>query len=115
MLLRWTWVWLSPLSLAKACLYAGVGFCLAVGIHLFFSRMANKNISRIGNLPSRPCLFAFQAWTNYPLVAFMVAMGLTLRTSPIPKPLLAVLYAGIGGGLFLASLRYFKHLVKTAN
>jgi hypothetical protein len=115
MLLRWTCVWLRPLSPTQAWLYAGAGICLAVGINLFFSRMANKNISRIGALPSRPCLFAFQAWTSYPLVVFMVALGLTLRASPIPKPWLAILYAGIGGGLILASLRYFMYLAKTPN
>jgi hypothetical protein len=115
MLMRWTWVWLRPLAVMQALSYAGMGICLAFAINLFFGRMATKNIDRIGALPRHPCLFAFQAWTSYPLVVFMVALGLTLRASPIPKPWLAVLYAGIGGGLFLASLRYFMYLAKTPN
>jgi hypothetical protein len=78
---------------------------------MFFARMAEKNIQRIEDLPSRPCLFAFQSWTSYPLVAFMISLGLALRASPLPKPLLAGLYLAIGGGLFLASLRYFSFLL----
>ncbi|MBU0510786.1 MAG: hypothetical protein KJ638_03670 [Chloroflexi bacterium] len=41
----------------------------------------------------------------------MIAMGITLRHSPIPKHLPAVLYIGIGGGLFLSSLFYYGILV----
>jgi hypothetical protein len=42
----------------------------------------------------------------------MIALGLYLRVySPIPKPLLAVLYLGIGGGLFFASLHYFVNVI----
>lgn len=41
----------------------------------------------------------------------MISLGIFLRLySPIPKPLLAVMYIGIGGSLFLASLHYYKHI-----
>ena len=40
---------------------------------------------------------------------------IVLRGSAIPKPDLAVLYMGIGGGLLLSSLHYYRQLVETMN
>jgi hypothetical protein len=41
----------------------------------------------------------------------MISLGIFLREySPIPKPVLAILYLAIGGGLFLSSFLYYKHL-----
>ena len=37
----------------------------------------------------------------------MVVLGIILRSSPIPKQYLAMVYTTIGGALFLASLRYY--------
>jgi hypothetical protein len=60
-----------------------------------------------------PCLFAFQQWYSYPLVLCMIALGITLRKyTPIPKPLLGILYSGIGGGLGLASLYYYQAILR---
>ena len=43
----------------------------------------------------------------------MMTLGIYLRTySPIPKPLLAILYLGIGGGLLTSSLHYFANIVR---
>jgi hypothetical protein len=73
-----------------------------------FSKVARKNIKRINNyLSEKVCLFAFQQWSSYPLVVFMIGLGVVLRVySPIPKPWLAVLYIGIGGALFISSFHY---------
>jgi hypothetical protein len=106
--------WLKAVSFSSVMLYIIPGIVLATGIYFFgFSKLAKKNIQRISRLASeKVCLFAFQEWTSYPLVVFMIALGLYLRIySPIPKPLLAVLYLGIGGGLFFASLHYFGNLI----
>jgi hypothetical protein len=92
-------------------LLAGLG--LAAAIYFFgFSKFALKNARRIEAYPKeRVCLFAFQKWTSYPLVLFMISLGIYLRVySPIPKPFLAILYIGIGGGLFLSSLHYFAQV-----
>jgi len=35
-------------------------------------------------------------------------MGIFLRHSPIPKPYLSVIYSGIGLGLFLSGIWYFR-------
>ena len=61
----------------------------------------------------KPCLFAFQEWHSYPLVLFMIALGIGLRKySPIPKPLLGIMYLGIGGGIGGASIHYYLDIIK---
>lgn len=106
--------WLYLVELATALLLVLAGIQLAAAICYFgFSKLARKNIHRISAMTDeKVCLFAFQSWTSYPLVACMVSLGIYLRVySPFPKPLLTVVYLGIGGGLLLASLSYFKHLL----
>jgi hypothetical protein len=76
-----------------------------------FARLADKNIKRIDHLAARENILAFQSGKTYILIAFMMGLGVALRRSPVPKPTLAVLYVGIGLGLFLASLRYYAHLL----
>ena len=86
------------------------GIGLAYLIFRFgFSMLARKNSLRINNVAEeKPCLFAFQEWHSYPLIIFMIGLGITLRKyTPIPKPLLGILYIGIGGGLGLSSFRYY--------
>lgn len=106
------WFALIPLCTSLWLILAGL--VLAVGIYFFgFSRLAKKNIYRIRKIVSEKiCLFAFQEWTSYPLVAFMMSLGIFLRIySPIPKPLLAAMYLGIGGALSSASLHYFGQVI----
>ncbi len=106
--------WLKPLAWTSALPFAIGGVVLAFAIYTFgFSKLAKKNIDRIhGMAQEKNCLFAFQQWHSYPLVAFMIMLGITLRThAPISKPYLAVLYIGIGGGLFFSSLYYYKKIL----
>jgi len=111
MLCRLTIKWYLALNIGDHWSYILGGLLLALPIHRFgFSMIAISNIKRIKLLPEKPCLFAFMTWWNYPLVAFMIALGLTLRHSPIPKSYLGILYIGIGGGLFRSSFWYYKVL-----
>ena len=115
MLISFASQWLKPVQISSLILLVFSGILLAAAIYFFgFSRLADKNIERIRTLGGeKNCLFAFQAWTSYPLVAVMISMGIYLRVySPIPKPLLAVMYLGIGGGLFSASLHYFRKIIQ---
>ncbi len=112
LLLRWVWVWLSPLPYPEWLPSALAGAGLAVIAGTGFAWMAKRNLVRLEHLPDKLCIFAFQRWTSYPLVAFMITLGITLRHSPLPKTWLAPVYLGIGGGLFLASLLYYRHLLK---
>jgi hypothetical protein len=113
MLLSLAYGWLMPLGLLAALPFALAGALLTLAFFRFsFSKLACKNVGRIDQIDGdRTCLFAFQAWKSYPLILFMIALGITLRHfTPIPKPYLAIVYIGVGGGLFLSSLRYYRHI-----
>jgi len=111
MLLRWTWIWSSAEGLAKAWPYDLIGMLITIGTTFFFSRMVTKNLTRIARLPDQPCVFAFQSWWSYPLVIFMMGLGLALKASPVPRIWLAPIYLAIGSGLFFAGLRYWVRIV----
>jgi hypothetical protein len=113
MLIGFATRWLKSLGWLFLLLVILSGLGLAAAIYLFgFSKLARKNVQRIQHLiGERICIFAFQEWKTYPLVAFMISLGIYLRIySPIPKPLLAIMYIGIGGSLFASSLHYYRQV-----
>lgn len=87
--------------------------CIAALIihHFGFLKIVDKNLGRISQLPGKPCVFSFMPWKSYLLIIIMVAMGITLRHSAMPKQYLSVIYLGIGLALFLSSIRYFRNLL----
>ncbi len=89
-----------------------VGILASIIIAKFgFSKLAKKNRDRILAYPQKVCAFAFQRWEMYILVAFMISLGIFMRTSGfIPKYLLAPVYVAIGLALFIASFVYYKSL-----
>ncbi len=104
--------WLAPENTGHAAALALAGAGSGALIYRFkFARLADKNIKRIDHLDARASILAFQSAKTYILIVFMMGLGVALRHSPVPKPTLAVLYIGIGLGLFLASLRYYAHLL----
>lgn len=115
MLGRYAFVWLTG---SPSWVNAGLGLAgvvAAVPIYrLGFRKLARKNLTRIQELNERACLFAFLAWKSYAIVAVMITGGILLRHSAIPKPYLAILYAAIGGGLFLSSFVYYGQLRRMA-
>ena len=107
--------WLLPVAFPPVLWMTLAGVLLASAIyHIGFSKLAKKNIQRITDMAGdKICIFAFQEWTSYPLVVVMIGLGISLRNFlPIPKPYLASLYIGIGGGLFLSSLYYYLYLLR---
>jgi len=91
---------------------------LGVGISIFanqfqFRSLARKNIDRILSLNEKACAFSFQAWKGYLIIAVMMTAGILLRSSSIPKPYLAVVYAAIGGALLQASFNYYRQFLQT--
>jgi hypothetical protein len=103
--------WLTPVDIPQVWGYLLLGLLLALTIYRFgFLRLARKNIVRINQMRKRASLFSFQRGSSYIIVVVMILMGKSLRLLPIPRPYLAVVYFGIGGGLFLASLHYYWEL-----
>ena len=79
--------------------------------HFGFGNIANKNIDRILVYPKEVCVFAFQEWKSYILIAVMMSLGIFLRTTDlISKFILAPMYIGIGTALFLASFKYYRNI-----
>ncbi len=119
--LMWIGVGILLLSLASSWLHRsaghvfvfsafGVGAALVVH-HFGFLRVVDKNLARLLPMQGKRCLFAFISWKSYLIAALMIAMGWTLRHSPIPKPYLAVVYIAIGLALILSSIRYLRVLL----
>lgn len=109
MLLSFAYRWLTEAGGALAFVCGGAGLAAGLVIHHFgFLKVVDKNLGRILPMEGKQCLFAFQSWRSYFLIVVMMAMGMGLRHSRIPKPYLASLYIGIGMGLILSSLRYLR-------
>jgi len=104
--------WLSHLDWPAGGLSSAVGFGAGLVIFRFgFSKIARKNIQRILKKPDTLCLFAFQAWRSYLLIAVMVFLGHTMRHSHLPRLFLAVIYLAIGTALTLSSSLYYEQIV----
>ena len=111
MLILFAISWLQLADVTHRIFLIISGLALSAGIYFWgFSKVAGKNIIRIeAYVKDEICLFAFQKWSSYPLVLVMISLGIYLRKySPFPRSMLAVLYIGIGGGLFLSSVQYHK-------
>ena len=108
MLLTYSIAWLTNPISAITILLGLLGVIISIAANRFqFSKLARKNIERILSGKDKVCLFAFQAWKGYLIIAVMVTGGILLRSSAIPKPYLAVVYAAIGGALLQASVNYY--------
>lgn len=108
-LLALSYSWLRRYPGKGVFAFAGAGIAAALVISRFgFLKIVDKNVRRILPMEGKCCAFSFMSWKSYLLVVFMVAMGITLRHSPIPKSYLSILYTGIGLALVLSSVRYWK-------
>lgn len=108
--------WIAHSSVLAGAVASVFGAATAVfAWRVLFSRIARRNIERIQAKEGWACVFSFQAWRSYLLVAFMVALGVTLRHSAIPRAILAYAYLAIGGALSLSSLAYYRLLAGPAS
>jgi len=105
--------WLAEMH-SSAGVWIGLsGALLALIAYRYgFSKIARKNIDRLHSLLERANLFHFMPLKSYLLVAVMMALGMALRHSPLPRPCLAEVYATIGGALFLSSIHYYRSIWK---
>lgn len=106
-------VWLSQTSMRAGSVLGITGAVTALLIYWYgFSKLVNRNIERIMPMKDRVCIFAFQPWKSYLIIAIMVGMGMILRHSAMPKHYLAIIYIGFGGAMILSSIRYFRVFLK---
>jgi len=100
--------WFVAINTGVAAVLGSLGAGMALAAYHFgFTKIAQRNINRLCLLTERTCVFAFQTWKGYLIIAFMIMLGAVLRGLPIPKPYLAVLYTTIGGAIFLSSFHYY--------
>ena len=113
MLCRLAINWLSPAGSQNTVWMGLAGFVLAFLIYRFgFLKLVSKNTDRILSKEGKVCIFAFQPWKSYLIVAVMILLGIILRHSPVPKPYLSIIYIGFGGAMFMSSLVYYRHFLK---
>ena len=111
MLCRLAYHWLVVVRWREVVPLELLGVVFALTAHQFlFCRIAQKNIVRLSLLTEKTCVFAFQRWKSYLLIGLMIIIGVVVRSLPIPRPYMAILYTTIGGALFLASLQYYSCL-----
>lgn len=105
--------WLREAAQINRALFAGSGVVLALLIHHFgFSKIVDKNLGRILPAQEKKCMFSFMPWKSYLLIPVMVALGILLRHSALPKHYLAILYIAIGLALLLSGVRYMRYFLK---
>ncbi len=113
MLIWRAWIWLSAMEPAWATGIALAGMIIAVSFYYFmFTKTVAKNILRLCSLPDPVGILAFNSPKGYILIIFMIGLGIALRHSPLDRRILALVYAGMGGALFLASLHFYRQFHK---
>lgn len=113
MLCRLAYHWLTDVEGIPILWPVLAGTLLALVIHHFmFLKLLYRNMERILSREGKVCIFAFQAWKSYGIIIVMIAMGMLLRHSSIPRQYLAVIYIGFGGAMLLSSLVYYWHFFR---
>ena len=101
--------WLNAFDATTETMALAGSAVMGVTGYLFgFSRIVKKNIGRIRLQPDRTCVFAFTAWRGYLMIAVMVTLGVTLRSSPISKAYLSIPYAIMGSVLLIGSTGFYR-------
>ena len=90
-----------PWSLALAA--AGLTAGLVKGRYVI-RRLAEKNAARIIERGDGRCLGGFLSGKTWLLVAVMMASGMALRRSSMPRAVLGVIYSAVGTALLAGSL-----------
>jgi hypothetical protein len=108
-------MWLGgfPFSVI-ASIEAGSLVIAAAGYIFLFAGIVRKNITRIGKLPDRACVFAFTAWRGYLMIGIMMTVGISLRNSSIPLYYLSPPYSAMGGILLAGSVVFYAEFLSAA-
>ncbi len=119
------WIWVGQMLISYAVqwfqetitnflwLFILLSVILALAIYKFgFTNIVYKNINRLQQKRDSICIFAFIEWKSYFIMFIMMGMGITLRTFIEPNPYLGIMYNGIGGGILLSGLIYFKPIIQ---
>ncbi|MFI5250860.1 MAG: hypothetical protein ACHQQQ_00385 [Bacteroidota bacterium] len=106
------WLTLLPFNTglpleSTAILIAGSGYFWG------FTKIVQRNVNRINQLPDLAPLHLFIAPRGYIMILIMVSTGITLRNSPLPKVYLTIPYLAMGGVLLIGSVRFYKEFLRS--
>jgi len=108
-------MWLGGFQfLAAASIETGAVAVAAAGYLLLFAGIVRKNITRIGRLPDRACIFAFTAPRGYIMIGIMMTAGISLRSSSLPLYYLSLPYTAMGGILLTGSVPLYREFLGAA-
>ncbi len=119
--LVWLWAGYSVLRIGVAEYSPFVGpvaFALTALVFapffVMFQKLARKNRVRISNMPTeRNNPLTFFTVRSYVIIAFMMTLGIVLRSIPaVPRFFIAFFYVGLGSALLLAGVSYVLYLVR---
>ncbi len=100
--------WLNILTDKQILWAVIIGIPIGLIKGKLFWHISQKNINRILNLPHKTHILNFQTPTAYAFILFMMAFGITMRTTNIiAKKYLAPIYIGIGLALLISSFVYY--------
>lgn len=97
------------LTLDSTTIWIVVGCLLTlVAFAIMFVRMVFKNTKRIRLIPtSERKVWNCMSLRSFLIMAFMIALGITLRHSPlVPRAFIASFYVGLGTALSIAGVIY---------
>jgi hypothetical protein len=108
-------VWLGGFQFPLiASIEAGSLIIAAAGYIFLFAGIVRKNITRIGLLPDRACVFAFTPWRGYVMIGIMMTAGISLRSSSIPLYYLSLPYTAMGGILLTGGVTFYREFFGVA-
>jgi hypothetical protein len=105
-------IWLQLLSPFAEIIVGLLSIVMAAVGYLYgFSKVVQKNIDRIHQMPERAAVFAFTTVKGYIMIALMITIGLILRNSTFPKYYLTLPYDVMGGVLLIGSIRFYRQFL----
>ena len=104
-LLWWKESFEPPFMLIYGLLLIPIAYLFSSKI---LSQVSQRTLDHIRRLPEKVCFFAFQPTRSYLLMAIMIAIGLILRHSPLPRAFLGALYVLMGLSLSIGSSNFVK-------
>ncbi len=107
------WSFGTPLPWSLLLAAAGIGAGLVKGRYVI-RRLAERNASRIIARGDGHCLGGFLSAKTWLLVVVMMASGMVLRRSAVPRPVLGVVYSAVGTALLAGSVILWRALRQRA-
>jgi len=107
------WCFGSPLPWSVVLAGAGLAAGLVKG-RFVIRRVAERNAARIIARGDGHCLGGFLSVKTWLLVAVMMASGMVLRRSAVPRPVLGVVYTAVGTALLAGSVILWRALKRPA-